>query len=82
MMSLRLVVRILVVFSAATISVAALPAAAQRYCTIPCGHRIHRFDVIPCSHPCYGPYGIYPCHAMGDAIPCVHPVHAWDYVPC
>lgn len=56
--------------------------AAQRWCTVPCGHPVHQFDVGPCGHPCYYPNGIFPCHPAGDTYPCAHRVHAFDYIPC
>jgi hypothetical protein len=58
------------------------PAGSPQVCTYPCGHRLHQFDAVQCSHPCYGPYGTFPCHPAGDAIPCGHPVHQFDYGPC
>jgi hypothetical protein len=54
----------------------------QNWCPGPCTHRMHPYDVVPCSHVCYGPYGAYACHPMGDAIPCIHPVHPYDLYPC
>jgi hypothetical protein len=59
-----------------------LALGQYRTCTVPCVHRVHPYDVIPCQHPCYGPYGAVPCHPAGDVIPCQHPVHPYDYVPC
>jgi hypothetical protein len=56
---------------------------AQNTCIVPCVHRMHPYDVIPCQHVCYGPYGAVACHPAGDAVPCMHPVHPYgDYVPC
>jgi hypothetical protein len=63
--------------------VVTVSGAGQRTCVVPCVHRMHQYDVIPCQHACYGPYGAFPCHPMGDAVPCVHPVHPYgDYIPC
>jgi len=75
------VVRMLAAVVAIVLSLAMI-GHAQRRCPVPCGHRMHRFDVGPCRHPCYGPYGMYPCHAAGDTYPCSHPVHTFDYAPC
>ena len=75
------VVRLLTAVAAIVLSLA-MTGHAQRVCPVPCGHRMHRFDVGPCRHPCYGPYGMYPCHAAGDTYPCSHPVHTFDYAPC
>jgi hypothetical protein len=63
-------------------SLRSLSAEGQRYCPIPCIHRMHQYDIGPCGHPCYGAYGMYPCHPAGDIYPCIHPVHAWDSIPC
>jgi hypothetical protein len=57
-------------------------SVAQYTCQVPCVHRMHPYDVVPCSHVCYNAYGYYPCHASGDAVPCIHPVHAYDVVYC
>ena len=62
--------------------VLATSAAAQRWCTVPCSHPVHAFDVGPCSHPCYYPNGVFACHPEGDAFPCAHRVHAFDYIVC
>jgi hypothetical protein len=59
-----------------------LPVVAQNWCQGPCVHRMHPYDVVPCSHVCYGPYGAFVCHPAGDAVPCVHPVHPYDLYPC
>lgn len=57
--------------------------AGQRTCTVPCVHRLHPYDIVPCTHPCQTPYGIAPCHPAGDIVPCVHPVHPYgDIVYC
>lgn len=56
-------------------------SAAQRMCTVPCGHPVHPYDVGPCSHPCYSSYGTVPCH-RGDQYPCGHRLHPFDYTPC
>ena len=80
-MSLRPAVRIAVVVILALLAVRTA-VATQRYCTVPCSHRAHPYDLAPCRHPCYGPYGVYACHAAGDAYPCVHPMHQWDYILC
>jgi hypothetical protein len=58
-----------------------LHLAQGRMCTAPCVHRLHPYDIIPCQHICYGPYGAFVCHPY-DTIPCVHPVHPYDYVRC
>jgi hypothetical protein len=55
---------------------------AQRWCTVPCGHPIHPYDIGPCQHPCYYPNGIFACHPAGDTYPCGHRVHPFDYIPC
>jgi hypothetical protein len=61
----------------------AIAGRTQQMCVVPCVHRMHPYDVVPCSHVCYGPYGAFPCHPAGDAVPCVHVVHPYgDYVPC
>jgi hypothetical protein len=63
--------------------VVASSLAQQRTCVVPCVHRYHPYDVVPCVHVCYGPYGPQPCHPNGDAVPCVHVVHPYgDVVPC
>ena len=82
MKTLPHVVRILLGLSLLLLSLSTASAHEQRYCTVPCGHRMHRYDIGPCGHPCYGPYGMYPCHSAGDMYPCVHPVHTFDYIPC
>lgn len=65
------------------IALVVIPAnTAQRWCSVPCGHRVHPYDVGPCSHPCLGPFGPYACHPAGDTYPCAHPLHPWDSVPC
>ena len=56
--------------------------ALQRWCTVPCGHPIHQYDVGPCMHPCYYPNGVFACHPAGDMYPCTHRVHPFDYIPC
>ena len=81
MTSLRPALRIAIAVILAVIAVRTA-AAAQRYCPVPCSHRFHAYDIGPCQHPCYGPYGVYPCHAAGDAYPCVHPMHPYDYILC
>jgi len=54
-----------------------------RTCVVPCTHPMHPYDVIPCQHVCYGPYGAYPCHPAGDAVPCMHPMHPYgDVIYC
>jgi hypothetical protein len=56
---------------------------AQRTCTVPCIHRMHPYDVVPCTHACQGPFGVFPCHPNGDIVPCVHWVHPYgDIVYC
>ena len=57
-------------------------ALAQRTCTVPCIHRVHPYDVVPCTHPCQTPYGVVACHPAGDAIPCIHPLHPFDVIYC
>jgi hypothetical protein len=60
-----------------------IEASAQRTCVVPCVHRLHQYDVVPCSHPCTNGYVVFPCHPQGDAVPCVHPVHpAGDVIYC
>jgi hypothetical protein len=59
------------------------PAVAAAQCVIPCVHRVHPYDVVPCMHVCFSPYGPVPCHPLGDAVPCIHPVHLFgDIIPC
>jgi hypothetical protein len=59
-----------------------VPAGAQRWCTVPCGHPVHQFDVGPCNHPCYYPNGVFACHPGGDTYPCAHRLHVFDYIVC
>jgi hypothetical protein len=60
-----------------------LVAQYGRTCIVPCTHPMHPYDVIPCQHPCPGPYGPVPCHPAGDIVPCMHPVHPYgDVIPC
>jgi hypothetical protein len=71
----------LLVFAA--IALGGLPRlCSPGVCTVPCQHRMHQYDVYPCSHPCQTPFGVVPCHPQGDVGPCMHPVHAYDLVPC
>ena len=69
-------------FVVAVLTAPSSEAEQYRTCQLPCAHRVHLYDVVPCAHPCYGPYGPIACHPVGDAIPCMHPVHAWDVIPC
>lgn len=49
---------------------------------VPCTHRAHAADVVPCSHACFNYYyGAQPCH-RADTVPCTHPAHPADTVPC
>jgi hypothetical protein len=74
--------RFIVFLVAAVLFAPPLNAMQYRSCQVYCMHRVHQYDVVPCSHPCYGVYGPFPCHSLGDAVPCIHPVHAWDVIPC
>lgn len=50
---------------------------------VPCTHRAHTMDVVPCQHPCMTPWGYAPCHPQGDVFPCSHPAHpVGDLIPC
>ncbi len=78
MCTVRRVVLLLVVFL-----ITSLSSGQYRTCVLPCVHRLHPSDVIPCQHVCYGPYGAFPCHPAGDAVPCMHAVHPYgDIVYC
>jgi hypothetical protein len=83
MKKVRLVLLTLVLVAALGTTLIPGLHAQYRTCLVPCVHPMHPYDVIPCQHVCYGPYGAYPCHPMGDIVPCVHPLHPYgDYVPC
>ena len=42
----------------------------------PCVHRLHQYDLVPCTHIVPNMFGMpAPLHPMGDMIPCVHVAH-------
>jgi hypothetical protein len=79
MQLVRLFLGVLAIVATAAIA----PVRANyRYCNAPCIHQAHQYDLGPCSHPCYSPFGPVPCHPNGDVYPCVHKLHPWDVVVC